>query len=336
MALQIALLGAGIYARDTYIPTLLTLADTFHVHSIYSRTLANAQSQAARFPYPVTASDDLDALLANPQIDAVFILLPIPQLPDVVQKALQAGKHILSEKPLAPDLASAHALLRFYADTPQQVWMVGEQWRYEDAFLQAKTMLEQGALGKIVLAQWSIFNSLTPSNKYYHTAWRRDGSFQRGIILDGGVHRTAALRMLLGEVEQVQAFVQATRPDLQANDDTFSANLRFKTGLLASFSTTYAAGIGTVQPLNLVGTEASLRIERQILEKVHLDGHTESFAVTPYLGTARQFLAFAAAIQDGHPHANSPLEAFHDLAIIEAIFQSAATGQISRPSIFIE
>lgn len=324
--IKIALIGAGLYTRDVHIPALLELADRFEVVAIGSRTPESAQLQAQRFSGDVFVTTNLAAIWQRADVEAVLITLPIPLLAWAIEAALKSGKHILSEKPIAADLAAANTLLKMAADHPQLVWMVGEQWRYEDAFMQAADLIQQGKLGQVVLAQSAVFNSFTPANKYYHTPWRRDGSIPGGFIVDGGVHRTAALRLLLGEVQSVSAIIRQMRADLPPAD-TFSANLMFENGIIGSFSTTYAAGVWTVQPTTIVGTDGTLRVEREILELTVNGGQPELLPVEANQGTRRQYIAFADAIRNQTPHRNTPQEAWRDLAILEAMFASASSGK---------
>ncbi|HXF60994.1 MAG TPA: Gfo/Idh/MocA family oxidoreductase, partial [Caldilineaceae bacterium] len=191
---RLALIGAGVFARDAHVPSLLRHPDRFHIAAIYSRNLANAQALAQQIPYPVAASDDLAGLLAQPEIEAVAVLLPIPAMPTVIRQALAAGKHVLSEKPIAATLAEGQALLAYYEHQkrhPGQVWMVGENWRYEEAFQRAAALARSGALGEVLTCHWPIFTPINERSKYYHTTWRRDRSVPGGFVLDTGVHHVA-------------------------------------------------------------------------------------------------------------------------------------------------
>ena len=83
---------------------------------------------------------------------------------------------------------------------------------------------------------------LKPGNKYYHTDWRRSGTFPGGFLLDGGVHHVAALRQVVGEIVSVSAEVRQVRADLPPAD-TLSAALEFESGVIGSYSVTYAAAV---------------------------------------------------------------------------------------------
>ena len=170
---------------------------------MYSRTRASAENVADAIPYEVAVHTDLDAVLADESIEAVDIVLPIPVLPGVVRQALEAGKHVLSEKPIAPTVAEGKALVAHSRSFADQVWMVGENWRYEGAFQAAAEAIRAGRIGRPVFCDVSL--QLPIKAEYQGSSWRNSGAFPGGYLLDGGVHHVAGLRVLLGEIESVCA-----------------------------------------------------------------------------------------------------------------------------------
>ncbi len=157
--LRIGLIGAGLFAQDAHVPALQALGDTFEIAAIHSRTRAKADALAAQIGQTAPAPDvvdDLDTLLARADIEAVDLVLPIQTLPGVIRQALAAGKHVISEKPAAPDLSTGRDLLAFYAQHPDQVWSVAENWRYEAAFLRAADLIRAGEIGQPVTCHWVL------------------------------------------------------------------------------------------------------------------------------------------------------------------------------------
>lgn len=117
---------------------------SFSLKAIYSRsqTSASALASAATggspdvyYDTPTTQGKDLASLLARPDIHAVFIALPILAQPAVIRQALEAGKHVLSEKPVAADVEGARGLVRWYeslggAGGKRPIWAVAENYRF--------------------------------------------------------------------------------------------------------------------------------------------------------------------------------------------------------------
>ena len=352
---RIAMVGAGIYTRDAHLPALARLQDRFELVAIFSRSDASVRALAEHWLALAAAASaghdsdvapsagvaapelftDLAALLARDDIEAVDIALPIPVQAPVVAQALAAGKHVVSEKPIAPTRAEAQSLINLHRRHPECVWMVAENWRYEEAFVRAVELLQGGAIGRPVVAHWAQYTPMTAASKYYVTDWRRKGEFTGGLLLDGGVHYISALRMLLGEVTSVAAMVKKASHDLHPVD-TLTATLQFASGVQASYLNTFAVGTPFSAALTIVGDGGSLRVERGKLELAGPAGSSSGVQETRcafYNGVENELAAFGAAVAEGAPHRNSPLEALTDFAVVEAMLASAADGRFHTPVI---
>ena len=352
---RIAMVGAGIYTRDAHLPALARLQERFELAAIFSRSESSARALAEHW-HALTAAagheagaappagpsapelfTDFAALLARDDIAAVDIALPIPVQAPIVAQALAAGKHVVSEKPIAPTRAEAQSLIDLHRRRPECVWMVAENWRYEEAFVRAAQLLQRGAIGHPVVAHWAQYTPMTPASKYYVTDWRRAGEFAGGLLLDGGVHYISALRMLLGEVTTVAAMVKKASLDLNPVD-TLTATLQFASGVQVSYLNTFAVGTPFSATLTIVGDGGSLRVERGKLELAGPAGAApgkgvEEIRCAFYNGVENELAAFGAAVAEGAPHRNSPLEALTDFAVVEAMLASAADGHFHAPVI---
>jgi predicted dehydrogenase len=326
--IRMGLIGAGIFARDAHLPALQELgAEIYKITAICSRTKESATRLAKEIPYPVEITTDIATLLARDDVDAVNIMLPIDLMPSVVQMALDSGKHVISEKPVAPDVKTGKELLSNYkADC---VWMVAENFRYQETFIRAAELIKNGEIGKPLLANWTTHIPFTADNKYYHTDWRRDGSFPGGIFLDGGVHSIAVLRLLFGEITKVNAFATYDRSDLPGIN-TISSNLEFDSGLIANYSVTFSAAKYWSSPLTVCGEDGLLEVDFDKIAIIKNDeSHTISF--NDINNVRAELSAFAASINDGSHHLNSPEQALQDVAIIEALLQATKIGQSVIP-----
>jgi len=318
---RLALIGAGIFAKDAHLPSLLRLRDQFEIVAIYSRTEAAAVALAQTLPHPVRIYTDLGALLADPEIEAVDIVLPIDVMPTVVAQALASGKHLISEKPIAPDVVTARRLIAAYHPSAGQVWMVGENWRYEDAFIQAREIVEQGEIGRPVMCHMTVFAPVTPASKYYHSAWRNAGHIPGGYLLDGGVHHVAAMRLVVGEIAAVSATTSLVNSHLPPVD-TVSAALRFVNGTHGVYSASYAVGAPWPPYLHVVGEKGALRVIRGEIELTS-GNVTRTLQSDKFDGVQKELSAFAAAIRQTSAHRNPPAEALRDLAVVEAMLHAA-------------
>lgn len=328
---RIALAGAGIFARNAHLPALLAQTDAFEIVAVWSRTEANASALAQSIGEQTgavpTVETELDALLVRTDVEAVDIVLPIDVQPEVVRRALAAGKHVLSEKPIAPTVEEGRALLEEYRTrfAPQGLhWMVGENLRYDNAYLAAREIVAAGTIGMPVTVSWTRHSPSTPASPYYHTAWRRAGTIAGGFVLDAGVHHAAMLRGVVGEVHAVQAFTRLVNQTIPPVD-TLAASLYFENGAVGAYVASYAPTPLVATPLLVVGEKGVLRVEIGAVE-IAWDGRSERREYVPHAGVHNELAAFHKTIREGVAHANTPEEALRDVAVIEAMLASGASG----------
>lgn len=174
MSVGVAILGGGIFAREEHLPAVQA-AETLTLKAIYSRSAKSAKTLSTDSKDVDLYSDDsepgknLDDLLARSDIHAVIIALPILNQPIYIRKALSAGKHVLSEKPIAENLADAMELLQWYrskVDTTKVTWSVAENFRFMNSFLYAA---EAGREMGRVLGFRVIMQTMEEGGKYYKT-----------------------------------------------------------------------------------------------------------------------------------------------------------------------
>lgn len=226
--LRVALLGAGIFARTAHraalAPHLASGAVT--LTAVWSRTPASAAALVAAYvadaaaaaatappgsyspPVALSGNAALDALIrtgtaAAGGTDAVILAVPIPALAGLAARALAAGLHVLSEKPLAHSLDAGRAVLA--AGTPAPLYAVAENFRAEPGLLRAAALVAAGAAGPpVAVTLTGHAPAMAPSSPYAATAWRVTPTHRGGVLADGGVHSVAALRSVTGaEVTRV-------------------------------------------------------------------------------------------------------------------------------------
>lgn len=329
--IRLAILGSGIFARDSHLPALKALDDTFEIVAIYSRNAETASSLATTLLGDVQTYTELAPLLARADIDAVDIILPIAVQPALIEAALKAGKHVISEKPVAPDVASGRELLQTakqFTVNSNLVWMIAENIRYEPVFQQAGDLLQRGDLGKPIQLIWTTAFPVNQKNKYYHTAWRRDNSFPGGFILDGGVHNIAAIRAVMGEIDSLSAYVTQVRPDLPPAD-TLCATFRFANGAIGIWTHTVAASSPWLNAsMQILGEGGAMQVNSRQLD-ISIDGKQSSQAFQ--VDAIKQELADFARVIQGSPMRSTPAQALQDVAVIQAILESARTGNAVKP-----
>ncbi|GAA5873440.1 hypothetical protein JCM8547_005435 [Rhodosporidiobolus lusitaniae] len=206
---RIALLGAGGFSINAHLPAIAA-TPTLHLAAVYSRSLASVHSlieaskkhSSTSHKLDIFSEDpstpDLDALLARKDIQTVVLALPISSQPAVIERALRAGKNVVSEKPVAPSINEAKRLIALYEKEfrPQGVqWIVAEQYAYTQAYEKARDLIRDGKIGEVRDFQAEVY--IQPSAAASKTGWRSVPDYQGGFILDGGVHFAAGLRHIL-------------------------------------------------------------------------------------------------------------------------------------------
>ncbi|KAJ2928136.1 hypothetical protein H1R20_g8960, partial [Candolleomyces eurysporus] len=233
----IALLGAGIFAKEAYLPALASLGDGAPpLKAVYSRSetsakaLVVAASEVLKLTQPPSiyydsdndSSVNLDALLARDDITAVVVALPITTQPGIIVKALEAGKHVLSEKPVAPDVKQGLELIRQFDEKykPKGLfWRVAENFEAEPGIQAAAKAIRDGKIGNVIFFKAVAVNYVSKESKWYKTPWRTVPDYQGGFLLDGGVHTIAVLRTILpNPLTHLSAFASSNKEYLKPHD----------------------------------------------------------------------------------------------------------------------
>ncbi|EAW19206.1 Gfo/Idh/MocA family protein [Aspergillus fischeri NRRL 181] len=346
MSVGVAIIGSGIFAREEHLPAVQAAKD-FQLKAIYSRSLKSAQDLASGTTRVDLYSEDSGPgkgyadLLAREDIAAVLIALPILVQPDFIRKALTAGKHVLSEKPIAKDIATARNLLQWYhanIDTSKTLWAVAENFRYMTKFL--RTAEEVQKLGRVKNFRVNSHALISTGSKYFsklyllcyvfssialsdeaETAWRQTPGYQGGFILDGGVHIIAALRLILGSNDPVATI--SAQSCLQQQHllplDTVNAVMKTKSGATGVLSLSYGSAFNdSVFEFDCEGGVVALNFDTLTIKdesnELAFDGR----------GVSREVAVFATTIASGGSvdKRQSPEEALADLEIMEKMLTS--------------
>ncbi|KAJ7698931.1 hypothetical protein B0H17DRAFT_1049739 [Mycena rosella] len=348
----IAILGAGLFAKEAHLPALVALGgDAPPLIAVYSRSeksareLSDAAVASGLAPAPAIYHDgdpstDLDALLARSDIAAVVVVLPITTQPSIILKALAAGKHVLSEKPVAPTVAEGISLINTYNEKYKKnlVWRVAENFEAEPGFRAAGEAIAAGKIGKVTFFKAAVTNHIDVDNKYYKTPWRTIPDYQGGFLLDGGVHTVGALRTMLPEpLTHLSSFASLNHEYLKPHDTIHAVakagahfhgivelSFGFPTKSTPSsdaFVITGTEGWMTVNFAKLEGTGSVLRIV--IKHAVKVEGkpteEVEEVVDVPQKGVEAEFASFFDAVVGKETLAlGDPLEALKDVAFIQA------------------
>ncbi|MEA2310926.1 MAG: hypothetical protein QOE28_894 [Solirubrobacteraceae bacterium] len=176
-------------------------AEGAEVVAVASREPARAEAFAAAHAIP-RAHGSYEALLADEDIEAVYIPLPNSMHLPWAERALAAGKHVLCEKPLSPRAADVEAAFDA-AERAGRVLMEGFMWRYHPQTELLARLIADGAVGELRVVRAAFGFSLDPAGGDVRWAPELEG----GALMDVGCYCVSALRLLAGEPERVSAEV---------------------------------------------------------------------------------------------------------------------------------
>lgn len=336
--LGIAVIGLGP-ASLPHSKSLLDLADRAEIRWAVSRTPDRAKAFAAQFPFPTTT--DLDAVLADPAVDAAIVLTPPSSHLDVSALCLEAGKHVLVEKPL--ELTSARG--RRLVDTARRTgrtFGVVLQHRFRPASLRLKAALDSGELGSIEAAFLNV--PWWRPQSYYDEPGRgtlaRDGG---GVLLTQAIHSLDLFRSLVGVSKVVAAQARTTALHRMETEDYVSALLETGHGAPATLIATTAAYPGYPERIEITGTKGYASLIGGRLRLAFLDAREEVVEAEGSTGSGANIMDFPhdahraviADFLDAIEQRRDPVvtgeEALASQELVDAILKAAQANAPSRP-----
>ncbi|WP_435006714.1 Gfo/Idh/MocA family protein [Tundrisphaera lichenicola] len=297
------------------------------VVAIASRSDSKAR-EAAESLGIARAYGSYEALLADPEIDAIYNPLPNDQHVPWSIQALEAGKHVLCEKPIALSAAEGRELVDASRRYPKLKLMEAFMYRHHPQWRLAKDLIGSGRIGSLRTIQtfFSFFND-DPSNI------RHDPAKGGGGLMDIGCYAISLSRWLFdSEPGRVLAFVEMD-PNWGV-DRMASAILDFGNGGSATFTCSMA--VSALQVVQVVGTEGrielsevpfnapndapcALRVQRNF-------GPVERFEVETCDQYTIQGDLFARSILDDTPVPTSIEDAIRNMDVIEAVYAAGTSG----------
>jgi predicted dehydrogenase len=334
MAIGIAIIGSGIFAKEEHLPAIQD-TPSLSLKAVYSRSLKSAKTLSEKLSDVELYSDDQDGkkfedLLKRDDVKGVVIALPILAQPDYIKKALAAGKHVFAEKPIAKDLATAQDLLAWTQNSSNTsaTYTVAENFRFIDSYVWGSEQV--ASLGRILTFRVRVAAMVQAGSKYYETEWRKKPDYQGGFVLDGGVHFVAATRLLLQggkqKIKRVSAFTAQLQEHLPPID-TLNATMQLDNGSSGTLSISF--GTTDTGSEYLVACEkGSVHCARGkvTITKDGKDPETRGFPDEGN-GVNQEIKAWAKSLEQGKRNEmQSPEEALKDLEILESCLKSGEQG----------
>jgi predicted dehydrogenase len=299
------------------------------IAAIASRGRDKAAQAAARLGLP-KACGSYAELLADSEIEAVYIPIPNNLHAEWAIAALEAGKHVLCEKPLAMDAAQARAMVAA-AERKGLLLMEAFMYRFHPQWVRAREIIASGELGRLrAIHCWFSYNNADPANI------RNNVATGGGALYDIGCYAVSSARFLAG-AEPERGLYIAERDAAFGTDVLGSGFLDFGSGgPRASFHVSTQAF--PVQRVEVMGERGSLAVVLPFNAYADVPMAVE---VTTGLGTRRietapadqyglMFSAFSRAVRAKAPAPTSPADGIANMSALDALFRSEKSGKWER------
>jgi predicted dehydrogenase len=227
---RVAVIGVGSFAQTTHIPNLLKLKDRFDLRAVMSRTGANASAVAKRSG-AAYATTEYEHVLADDEIDLMLIATRHNLHAELTLRALEAGKNVFVEKPLALNSEELDRIEAFYETHDAPLLMTGFNRRFSPAALRAKEVL----LGRTtpLIANYRMNAGYIPRDHWVH------GPEGGGRNIGEACHIYDLFHYLVeADVKDVSARSIEPSSDQLARNDNFVATLGYDDGSVCTLTYT--------------------------------------------------------------------------------------------------
>ncbi|HZJ57001.1 MAG TPA: Gfo/Idh/MocA family oxidoreductase [Clostridia bacterium] len=279
---------------------------------------------------------DYREALKDPGVNIVHICTPHYLHSQMAIDAVNAGKHVLVEKPAAINLEQAKAMAKAARDNNKYI-TINFQNRFNPTSIKAKEIIRSGEMGGVRGVK-GLVTWFRDADYYMESGWR--GSFQTeggGVLINQSIHTLDLMRWLVGEVESIQGNVSTrTLKDVIEVEDTAEATLYFKNGARGIFYATNCYTDNSAVEVEIHMDKGMLRIYDNELIRVEdgkseklIDENSETSPYKSYWGKSHDTLIrhFYKNIMNGAGKAIIPVEeGMWTLQILDGIYKSSSTG----------
>jgi xylose dehydrogenase (NAD/NADP) len=292
------------------------------VIAIASRSCERATEAARRYGIP-RAHTSYEDLLADPDVEAVYIPLPNGLHVEWTLAALAAGKHVLCEKPLSPRPEEVDRCFDA-ADAAGLVLSEAFMWRHHPQAERLRSLVAEGAIGELRLVRSSFS---FPLDREGDVRWSAE--LEGGSLLDVGCYCVSGSRLLAGEPVAVHGEAVEAPSGVDAR---FAGVMRFEGDVLATFDCGF--DMPDRDEVEAIGSEGSLFLDdpwhslESVIELRRPGRPVERIElprVSPYLF---EFEEVSVAIREGRPARLGREDALGQARVLDALRRSAATGSL--------
>lgn len=342
MMLKVAIIGTGAIS-NAHINSYLQFRERCEIVVLCDLYPDKAEAKKSEFNLNAKIVSDYKELL-HAGIDLISICLPPYEHAPIAVDFLNAGSHVLVEKPMASSLEECDRMIEA-AQKSGKVLSVVAQNRFTNPIMKLKEMLDTGLAGAILHAQVDSF--WWRGHCYYDLWWR--GTWEKeggGCTLNHAVHHIDALLWMMGRPDQVQAFMSNVAHDNAEVEDISIAMLRYPNGALGQITSSVVhhgeeqqfifqgqhARISAPWKITASSSRANGFPEKNLQLEEQLQETYDHLPNLPYEGHTAQIDNVLTSIESGEPPLVDGTSGRSTLEMITAIYKSASTGEnVSLP-----
>jgi|tagenome__1003787_1003787.scaffolds.fasta_scaffold20926850_1 predicted dehydrogenase len=328
-----AIVGLGSLAINQILPAF-SKCEKSKVVALVSGHPDKANKLALRYnvnPKNIYNYQNYDTLKDNPEVDIIYIVLPNSMHAEYTIRGAQAGKHVLSEKPMATSPADCQSMIDA-AKKANRKLMVAYRCRYEpfnQEMIRMARSKEFGAI-KVIIADHG-FNIGDP------TQWRLKRELSGGgCLMDIGIYSLQAARYITGEEPTevtAQTYTDTNDPRFKEVEETINFQLRFPSGVLANCTSSY--GYNNQNHYRVVCSDGWFELEPATsYTGLQMRTHRKNTLEEPQLPARDHFALEMDHLSDCVMNDKEPLtpgeEGLRDLKIMTAIYESAKANKTIR------
>ncbi|MBW4660805.1 MAG: Gfo/Idh/MocA family oxidoreductase [Drouetiella hepatica Uher 2000/2452] len=294
-----------------------------------------AAAEAVAAQYGCESATDWKAAIAHPDIDIVAVATHNGLLAEIAIAALQAGKHVLIEKPMGRNLAEALKMAEA-AKAANRILKIGFNHRYHPALAKAYDLFQAGAIGEIINIRARYGHGGRPG---YENEWRGNPELAGGgELTDQGVHIADLIHWFAGLPTEAFAYLQTAIWPIQPLEDNGFGLFRFGDGAIASFHTSWTQWknlfsfeiYGQKGSLTIEGLGKSYGIERLTIAYRKPEGGVPDLEDLvfdlPDTSWELEWQDFIEAIAAKTPYWGAPEEGVSAMRMLDALYRSAKAG----------
>lgn len=327
-----AVIGCGMISSN-HLKALLNIKNA-EIYALCDIDKEKAERTAAEYKISKVC-EDYKRLLADDAVDVIHICTPHYLHSQMAAEALDAGKHVLCEKPMALSEASALAMIKARDRSGRQL-AVCFQNRYNQASVYMKQVMESGKLGKLLGARAQVTWNRKPEyygNSPWRGRWESEGG---GVLINQAIHTFDLLQWLTLRISQVEASISTKRlksvievedtADILMTGTAGERLLFYATNCYVKNAPAEIEIICEHGSLKMVGNKVTTDMDGMVTEKDFSSGMVLG---KDYWGSGHGFLIkdFYDCVETGRTFPVSGEEALVSVRLLEAVYRSGKTGE---------